>query len=264
MIIESGHDLHLLVHAFFREQEEPDVPAWARRPSYGYERHGPLVVAVLDDALRCSHLEQVSSNFFNDFHRATSRILDAVVHKRGRYVVLAHRGDGRRAELEPDGMAWSASLQRLRLELADAGAIVLRHIIYDDGVSVDGWHQLSRESVDDDFAASLERARVDARERLLALEEQERVRRLPYVPPPPTSYEGTLLTTELGEEDFRELTWKVDALTRFLQKNGLKGHGRKADLIDRVADLLAGRDVSEWRAGRANGRPVFTDAEPTG
>lgn len=268
MLIENGHDLHTLVHGYFLVND----PGWGypgvRSLPKGQHRIGPLVAVVLDDELRCTLIEELEPHFSDDFRRVANRLVDRVINYRGRYVVLAHIGDGAGAEKAPDDQPWARSLHRLRIELAEHGAIVLRHVIYGDGVFVDGWHGFHGGDATPDVTVAVATDEERFRRRL-AQEESDarhRLERIPvpeppvYTPPPPLSDEGTELTDALSEEEFRALTWKVWPLSRFLQLKGLKGHGRKVELIERVADHLAGRDTSAWLIAPKKG-PRFVDDE---
>jgi hypothetical protein len=277
MFIESGYDLHLLVHAFFLGPA-PDEPGWgshSRSLPHARGGIGPLVLVVLDDRLDCRRVVEVLPEFRDDVTPAHSRILTLVRENDGRYIALAHLGDGRTAEDFPAAQPWAPSLAQLKLDLADEGVLMLRHIMYDDGIFVDGWHDFrsSMEPVpeltvtrgprlDDDFARELERQRSTARATLAGASSARPRTYASFTPPPPASNEGVLLTMELGEERFRQLTWKVAPLSEFCRTNGLKAYGTKAVLIERVADLLAGRDTSEWVDKRR--RPRFVDAEADG
>ncbi|NQX28280.1 SAP domain-containing protein [Microbacteriaceae bacterium VKM Ac-2854] len=274
MFIESGYDLHLLVHAFFLEPslEESGWGPRARSLPLAPGGIGPLVLVVLDDRMDCRRVVEVLPEFRDDVGPAHTRILTLVRENAGRYIALAHLGDGRTAEEFPDAQPWALSLARLKLDLADEGVLMLRHVMYGDGIFIDGWHDfrgsmdpvpevtLTREPrLDADFAERLHRQRSTARATLSG-ESIGRTRMFaPYTPPPPASNEGVALTMELDEERFRELTWKVFPLSEFCRANGLKAYGTKAALIERVAALLAGRDTSEWLDKRR--RPRFVDVE---
>lgn len=274
MFIESGYDLHLLVHAFFLEPA-PAQSGWSPRARSLPEARGgigPLVLVVLDHRMDCRRVVEVLPQFHDDIAPAHERILTLVRENEGRYVALAHLGDGRTAEEFPDAQPWAPSLALLKLDLADEGVLLLRHVMYDDGIFIDGWHEfrssgepvpemtLSRgPRLDAEFAEELQRQRSAARATLSGETSAWPRAIAPYTPPPPASNEGVALTMELGEERFRELTWKVYPLSEFCRENGLKASGTKAVLIERVAALLAGRDTSEWADKRR--RPRFVDVE---
>lgn len=260
MFIESGYDLHVLVHAFFLEPgPEPDERVL---PS-ALGGIGPLVLVVLGDRLDCRRVVEVTTAFRDDFDVVNRRIRMIVRENEGRYVALAHLGDGRGTEQDPDAQRWSASLSRLTVDLSEEGVLVLRHVMYDDGIFIDGWHAfrsyvdpvpemtLTRSpELDAEFTRAVSAQRSRALAALSGLSAGQARRSLAYTPSPPASNEGVVLTMELGEERFREQTWKVAPLSQFLRLNDLKSYGNKADLIERVAALLAGRDTSAWVDGR--------------